>query len=315
MQAIHQIGANNSGFDKFLTLRFYKTFVRPVFEYGLSIINTTKKTFKLLEKAQDNAIRKIFHGHATSSTQAIKHMNKIATMEERKMVLQAKNIYRTFQLPNTTLIYTMLRQVITTRDTHFKKLQKRNEIWQSLPLPPANSRTLPIFITEKLLREAINKYLKKNMIQKQCEQFYVGMCRSNIANDPIMYLPMHNFERSRIIRWRMGWLPGRPTTCKNCDTTLNNNTTRNHLTQCLKLHQILQVPIIVTSPIDYILNQLPTKQTSNRIKQNYFIQKWIQITKIFNKIETLCHTTEDEMNPDPEDISPLIHWLKPPTAN
>ncbi|KAI7863626.1 uncharacterized protein EV154DRAFT_433220 [Mucor mucedo] len=141
------------------------------------------------------------------------------------------------------------------------------------------------------------------------------MCRSNIANDPIMYLPMHNFERSRIIRWRMGWLPGRPTTCKNCATTLNNNTTRNHLTQCLKLHQILQVPIIVTSPIDYILNQLPTKQISNRIKQNYFIQKWIQLTKIFNKIETLCHTTEDEMNPDPEDISPLIHWLKPPTAN
>ncbi|KAG2191319.1 hypothetical protein INT47_007110, partial [Mucor saturninus] len=98
----------------------------------------------------------------------------------------------------------MLRQVITTRDTHFKKLQKRNEIWQSLPLPPANSRTLPTFITEKLLREAIS------------------MCRSNIKNDPIMYLPMHNVERSRIIRWRMGWLPGRPTTYTPTTTSTNN---------------------------------------------------------------------------------------------
>lgn len=144
----------------------------------------------------------------------------------------------------------------------------------------------------------------------QHEQFYVGMCRTTVANDPIMYLPMHSTERSRLIRWRMGWLPGRPTPCKNCYMLFNNTTTRNHLTKCLQIHNIFHTPIIIISPIDHFLNTLPAIKPTNKIKRQQIINKWNLLTPLLYKIEELCHVSEDEMNSDPEEVSPFITWLQ-----
>lgn len=310
MKILQSIGVNDAGLEKFLSLRFYKSFIRPIFEYGLSLITTTKKNIKLLENAQDNAIRIIFNGHKTSSTQAIRHMNKMPTIEERMVILQAKNINRSYHLPIDSLLNNMIHQILTTRNTYFKKIQKNNIIWQSLPLPPANSRVLPTFITSKMLEEAIFKYLKKNMIKKQSEQFYVGMCRTSITIDPIMYLPMHNVERSRLIRWRMGWLPGRPKPCQNCYMLFDHKTTRNHLTHCLQIHNIFHTPVIIISPVDQLLNQLPTEKPINKNTRQQLTNKWKLLTKLLYRIEEISLKSEEEMNPDPEEVSPFITWLQ-----
>ncbi|KAG1147073.1 hypothetical protein G6F37_011848 [Rhizopus arrhizus] len=39
-------------------------------------------------------------------------------------------------------------------------------------------------------------------------------CRPQLVVDPILWLPVSYIERSRLIRWHMGWLPGgRPKLC------------------------------------------------------------------------------------------------------
>ncbi|KAI7904529.1 uncharacterized protein BX663DRAFT_530093 [Cokeromyces recurvatus] len=42
----------------------------------------------------------------------------------------------------------------------------------------------------------------------------LSACRHNLIIDPILWLPMTHSERSRTIRWRLGWLPrGIPKAC------------------------------------------------------------------------------------------------------
>ncbi|KAI8065081.1 hypothetical protein BDF21DRAFT_317692, partial [Thamnidium elegans] len=98
MKTLHFLGANHNGFDKFLSLKLYKSFIRPVLEYGVSIIRSNKKDFKLLEDAQDQCVRLMFNGHKTSSTKVIRHLNNTASMEERMVSLTAENIFRIINL-------------------------------------------------------------------------------------------------------------------------------------------------------------------------------------------------------------------------
>ncbi|KAI9266811.1 hypothetical protein BDA99DRAFT_421021, partial [Phascolomyces articulosus] len=45
----------------------------------------------------------------------------------------------------------------------------------------------------------------------------LALCRPKLILDPILWIPMTRKERSRCIRWRMGWLPGGlPKPCIKC---------------------------------------------------------------------------------------------------
>ena len=44
-------------------------------------------------------------------------------------------------------------------------------------------------------------------------QVLARVCRPDIGLDPVLYLPATRTDRSRLIRWRMGWLPGNPHEC------------------------------------------------------------------------------------------------------
>ncbi|KAI8360897.1 hypothetical protein EDC96DRAFT_445036, partial [Choanephora cucurbitarum] len=50
-------------------------------------------------------------------------------------------------------------------------------------------------------------------------------------------------ERSRLLRWKMEWLPARPVSCRYG----HPQAFRNHLLSCL----------FVASRLDFVLNQLP----------------------------------------------------------
>jgi hypothetical protein len=67
------------------------------------------------------------------------------------------------------------------------------------------------------------------------------------------------------------------------------------------------------SPIDQILNSLPKIKPTSKIRKQQLINKWKLLSSLMYKIEELCHVTEDEMNPDPDEISPFITWLQKET--
>ncbi|KAI8636363.1 hypothetical protein BD408DRAFT_355829, partial [Parasitella parasitica] len=214
MNILHSLGANATGFDKQLSFQFYKCFIRPIFEYALPLLTPTNNELKIIEKAQDNACRLIMHGHKSSSTQVIKHMNNLANMNDRMAVLCAKNLVRVHQLPADALLTLFLQQLLTSRTCHLKKLQQRNPIWQQLISPlTITSTTRQIYIQHADLKLQINQFLLDQWHSTQSKFIYAGHCRTTLGIDPIMYLPMTVHERSRLIRWRMGWLPGKPQAC------------------------------------------------------------------------------------------------------
>ncbi|KAG1554489.1 hypothetical protein G6F47_011436 [Rhizopus delemar] len=68
---------------------------------------------------------------------------------------------------------------------------------------------------------------------------------------------MTHEERSRCIRWRLGWLPGGAP--KSCPYHPNNNLSRRHAISCLNMHRRLCMPEAIAGPISFLLNMLPTR--------------------------------------------------------
>ncbi|KAI7899741.1 uncharacterized protein BX663DRAFT_520273 [Cokeromyces recurvatus] len=45
-------------------------------------------------------------------------------------------------------------------------------------------------------------------LRDETHSVLLSSCRPNLIIDPKLWLPMTHSERSRTIRWRLGWLPG-----------------------------------------------------------------------------------------------------------
>jgi hypothetical protein len=303
MKILHSIGANATGFEKYLSFKFYKCFIRPILEYGLPLLTPTKKEFKQLETAQDNACRMIIHGHKTSSTQVIKHMNNIPDMQDRMVVLCAKNIRRTHLLPQDSLLTLFIQQLLTTKTYYWKKLQQKNAIWQSIVAPLSLPRSAKqIDVSFSVLQNEIQTYLLDQWHSRQRNYVLAGNCRPKLGNDPIMYIPMTIFERSRLIRWRMGWLPGRPKPCINCNDP-NARTTRPHVTACFSINENLNMYI------DSFLNILPTKPPKSKAKKFFFKTRWIVLSEFLYNLESICLPDGEIINPDSGDNTPFLEWI------
>ncbi|KAG2189607.1 hypothetical protein INT46_001803, partial [Mucor plumbeus] len=304
MNLLHSLGANATGFDKQLSFKFYKCFIRPILEYALPLLTPTNTEFKPLEKAQDNACRLIMHGHKSSSTQVIKHMNNMANMSDRMVVLCAKNLVRVNQLPSDALLSLFIQQLLTTQACHLKKLQHRNHIWQQLIAPlTINRSTRQIIIATHDLKNQINQYLLDQWHKTQDKFVYAGHCRPTLGIDPIMYLPMTNHERSRLLRWRMGWLPGKPQACRNCNQ-LNTLTTQHHVVACYQINENLN------SEINAFLNTLPRLPPTSSAAKFYWKTHWIVLQQFLFNVEAICLPPDEVINPDSyTDHSPFIDWV------
>ncbi|EIE88943.1 hypothetical protein G6F46_001383 [Rhizopus delemar] len=62
----------------------------------------------------------------------------------------------------------------------------------------------------------------------------LSVCRSSLCIGPFLWLPMAHIERSRCIRWRIGWLPGGKS--KPCPRYPHQRLTNPHSIHCLNMH-------------------------------------------------------------------------------
>ncbi|KAI7855585.1 hypothetical protein BDC45DRAFT_438578 [Circinella umbellata] len=71
-------------------------------------------------------------------------------------------------------------------------------------------------------------------------------------------------ERSRCLRWRLGWLPGgKPKPCKTCGFP---NFHKNHAIHCLHIHNRLQIEYNKTAdPISYLFSLLPNQYRKRKL--------------------------------------------------
>ncbi|KAI9249700.1 hypothetical protein BDA99DRAFT_542008 [Phascolomyces articulosus] len=95
-------------------------------------------------------------------------------------------------------------------------------------------------------------------------------------------------DRSRVVRWRIGFLPGKPVQCWcQRDGAL---TTISHLMECFCVHPLLDVPITMTiDPISYILNKFPKNPPQQQNQKEYRSRIWSLICSLLFDIDNCCH--------------------------
>jgi hypothetical protein len=290
MSTLNKMGAHRSGFPLLLSSKLYRTFIRPKFEYGLAITKILKKDLFHLEKLQDRCFRLMIGGNPTSSTLTIKIMTGTPSVAWRIDVLQTKYAIRLKCLPKNCLL--VLLQTTLGDATVYQNYLKKNRLFLSLPDCPLNTATFKTFL--KTDRQTLF-----DIYQDTTTKVLAKACRPTIGIDPVLYLPATRTDRSRLLRWRMGWLPGKPHDC----VCTSDRTSRRHFTkhECSAIpgniwNEMPQPPPDV-HPIDFAINMLPTDS-------NTYSLYWPALL-------TLLWYVECCVNPSgffPEDADPGVLW-------
>ncbi|OAD68533.1 hypothetical protein PHYBLDRAFT_74080 [Phycomyces blakesleeanus NRRL 1555(-)] len=280
MATLNSVGACRSGFSLLLSSRLYKTFVRPKFEYGLAISTLLKQDIKVLESIQDKCLRMIVGGHATSSTIVLKHICNLPSMKFRADVLIAKFCIRSRFLPAQCLL-----SLLHHHHTIYSSLASLGKTNLLSHLPPTLKLQSPSAVKNHFesIREAgFTTFLQSNT------QVLIQACRPVLGVDPILFLPASRVERGRLIRWRMGWLPGKPKECP-CGS---DHTSRRHLLDCplvpvALFEQLPQSDYDQIHRIDFAITSLPL--SSQEPRPAY----WIPLLTILWHIDVICNPDGD----------------------
>jgi hypothetical protein len=325
---LHPLGLHSPSFSRLTSARLYATFIRPKLEYGLAVSVFLVKDLKLLIKAQDQCLRLCFGGHAKASTTVYRHMTQLPSMSERVSILLFKFMVRLSRMPADTLLGSLIPHILDApMSSRFRlpRLYKSSSIWKTLcyppgapPLPAYNSISDWIATTGGDVRKVIRSYRQQvvdDTRSKSDAPVLLMACRPKLGVDPILTLPMSLLERSRLIRWRMGWLPARPVPCR-CGAS---HASRSHLLRCLNVASRLGVPVDSSpNPLDFVLNQLPTihcpPPSSQQKTQKYlrWSSWWPTICSVLLEIDLICHPDE-EFPSNAMDTSgqTLLEWLLP----
>ncbi|KAI8146846.1 hypothetical protein BJV82DRAFT_501395, partial [Fennellomyces sp. T-0311] len=107
MRMLHSIGAQQYSFGLGVSLRLYRTFIRPVMEYGLAIAKLTAALKTQLERTQKRCVwlaLNVTDVTATTPTIIPLHLAALPDMSLRATILQFKFVRRAHELPPTTLL-------------------------------------------------------------------------------------------------------------------------------------------------------------------------------------------------------------------
>ncbi|OAD75520.1 hypothetical protein PHYBLDRAFT_143773 [Phycomyces blakesleeanus NRRL 1555(-)] len=222
----------------------------------------------------------IVGGHATSSTIVLKHICNLPSMKFCADALMAKFCIRSCFLPAQYLLsllhhhHTVYSSLVSLEKTHLLS-----------NLPPTLKLRSPSAVKNHFesIREAgFAIFLQSNT------QVLIQACRPVLGVDPILFLPASRVERGRLIRWRMGWLPGKPKECP-CGS---DHTSHRHLLDCplvpmALFEQLPQPDQDQIHRIDFAITSLPL--SSQELRSAY----WIPLLTILWHIDVICNPDGD----------------------
>ncbi|KAG0834565.1 hypothetical protein G6F19_005147 [Rhizopus arrhizus] len=281
MNILSSVGVNPSGFSKLLCTRFYAHIVRPQLEYGLAINRFTVSQIHALEEAQNNCIKKIYGARGKASTKVMLHMSKLPLLSERVSILQAQFLFRSLYLPEDALLACLLPYIRSIRGSQWYALS-RTPLWKTVLSTTEEPDT-------RSFKTAKRRFLQQNLeIRQRCRNSkLLSNCRRSISLDPILWLPMSKSERSRCIRWRLGWLPGgKP---RPCPKHLTQQLSKSHAINCLDMHRRLFMPETIRDPLSFLLNMLPLRPLVLPNLALTWSQRWPIICSILYELDQLHH--------------------------
>lgn len=200
LHTLHLLGLSPSGFSRLLATRLYQQFLRSQLEYGLAIQRLTVKQIKLVEDAQSTCLRRIYGSrYERFSTVVMRHLANLPSMASGIAILQAKYLFRTNRLPEDALLPALLPRLLRMRNSRYRQL-KTTPLWKRLPANPST-------LEPKAFRCGILAFLAHQSDLARNGAVPFTACRPQLGVDPILWVPMTRTDRSRCLRWRLGWMP------------------------------------------------------------------------------------------------------------
>jgi len=290
------LGLNPRGFPPALKVSIYKQFLRPTMEYGLAVTHYTKKSLAPLVKSQKLALRKIFGGHPRSETMVVQTLSGLPSPLSRAQILQAKYIVRARFLPTDSLL-SLLSSALSRPGTHWTLMLKQNPLWRTLVAAPKPA-------------QAISSFLLGVLLSLRPKAVLLSALSPATSVFPEITIPMDSQQRSLIIRWRRGWLPGKPLPCLCKTGTL----TRIHTLSCPLVPELSvppSCPPVTCHPADVLLNMLPgiKSSPSSRLKQvDFWISSWPPLIAFLLAVDALTHNSFPGPN-SATDHTKFFLWL------
>ncbi|KAI8051885.1 uncharacterized protein B0P05DRAFT_591798 [Gilbertella persicaria] len=285
-------------FSKLTAARLYSIFIRPKLEYGICLGLYRKSDFATLEHAQDTCLRLCINSHSKGTTGSFKLMTNLPSLAERKEYLVFKMMIRFETLPEDTLIMQITTHIDTypfARQTQiflWPQVSNKNHIWLHLS---DSYNTLSSWVeadgnAKKQLLGLRQRNLNALRAQTNAPVL-LSACRPFVGQiDPPLLLPMSIYDRQRVLRWRLGWIPKYTSTC-SCGTS---PVSRRHVLGCLRAAERLRLPAdIQPNLIDYVLNQLPrisrspSLQAQRLDRYTRWSNWWPTISQLLLEIETI----------------------------
>ncbi|EPB88091.1 hypothetical protein HMPREF1544_05153 [Mucor circinelloides 1006PhL] len=184
---------------------------------------------------------------------------------------------------------------------HQKNLPSGVSVNPQLTLPPAALQRISL----NLRNETLTKH------RASSTHTLLTHCRPTICIDPILWLPMTQGERSRCLRWRLGWLPSGHSTF--CPLHPDRSLTKSHAIKCLQMHRRLMTPETITDPLSFLLNLLPTRRPKSPSKAIPWNIRWPAICTILFELDYLQHS---KIPPSPPINlgQRLLNWFPSPPS-
>lgn len=296
LHSLRSIGLNRTGFPPFLLVSLFKQFVRPCMEYGLAIKSISPTALRPLSQSLNLALRTMFGGHARSETQVIQLLCGLPSVPQRATILKAKFIARALRLSPDCLLALLLPS-LRGGNTYWKKLLEGNPLWRPLSTGSPPGLAVKSFLLTHIFSARTNKPL-------------LSACPPTTSISPLLLLPMHNYHRFLIIRWRRGWLPGKPRPCPCGLRTL----TRLHTLSCPLLPSITLPPVIPPTtrhPVDALLCLLPSPSLSPESRTKilpFWMDAWPQILGFLEALDIISHADSSQVLPT-FSSSPFLRWV------
>jgi hypothetical protein len=260
------VGVNGRTYSANSIVKMYKTFVRPILEWGSNLHKHHSKIIQQLDRRQTFLLKKLLSVGIRTSTAAVLMLSGLEEMSLRTDYLRARTLYRFSTNPGTKL----------------SKLAFEFAIQSGLnSVCTAHLARSPAWTLYQEDQDATHKQIKKKLLLSQMERLHLKdqlMCQlirpvarmSNLFKARTSSMSMHISRRQKrlLILWKLGVLPLHPyKVCANCldlhsEAPNISAASRDHISFCYGFD--LKLPPIEhnishhrASRLDILLEALP----------------------------------------------------------
>ena len=246
-------GMNAFGWRPIMSLNIYKSFIRPMMEYGLALQLVPKSILRQLQNVQNLALRRIASVNKSTSIAALHSIFGLESMAERNQLLNMKyfstiiNGYRKNH-PVGEVIQKEREDIRKVKGASLLKLFMKNSKWNNIIIDVGRSPTI-----DELEGSRVNSIINmKNKGGKNSQKLSnIGIGAPHVMLSNAGQLSRQNIHH--LIQWLLGKMNNHLGNCQICDGKISTE----HMLQCggaeREIIQLCTTYNIVLRPADNTL--------------------------------------------------------------